>query len=77
MRIDIAMSLQIEGFIVLEALNADEAVAILDAHDAVRPMFTYIGRVGWRTCRCRHALFSYAPKGLGHWCYWKIAGHIC
>jgi CheY-like chemotaxis protein len=45
-RMDIAMSLENEGFIVLEASNADEAIAILDAHNDVRLMFTDVDMPG-------------------------------
>lgn len=43
---DIAMALEKEGFIVLEASNADEAIAILDAHNEIRLMFTDIDMPG-------------------------------
>lgn len=45
-RMDIAMSLQDEGFIVLEASNADEAIGLLDAHPEIRLMFTDIDMPG-------------------------------
>ncbi|WP_112240606.1 response regulator [Hyphomicrobiales bacterium] len=45
-RMDIAMSLQDEGFIVLEASNADEAIDLLDAHPEIRLMFTDIDMPG-------------------------------
>jgi DNA-binding NtrC family response regulator len=46
MRMDIAMSLQDAGFIVLEASNADEAIALLNAHSEIRLMFTDIDMPG-------------------------------
>lgn len=46
MRMDIAMSLQDEGFNVLEASNADEAIALLNAHAEIRLMFTDIDMPG-------------------------------
>ncbi|MFN3718550.1 MAG: response regulator [Rhizobium rhizophilum] len=45
-RMDIAMSLEDEGFIVLEASNADDAMEILDAHPEIRLMFTDIDMPG-------------------------------
>jgi CheY-like chemotaxis protein len=45
-RLDIAMSLEDEGFIVLEASNADEAIHILDTHPEIRLMFTDIDMPG-------------------------------
>jgi len=45
-RLDIAMSLEAEGFIVLEASNADEAINILNAHSEIRLMFTDIDMPG-------------------------------
>lgn len=45
-RMDIAMSLQDEGFIVLEASNADDAIRLLDAHPEIRLMFTDIDMPG-------------------------------
>jgi CheY-like chemotaxis protein len=45
-RMDITMSLQDEGFIVLEASNADEAIGLLDAHPEIRLMFTDIDMPG-------------------------------
>ncbi len=45
-RLDIAMSLEAEGFIVLEASNADEAIDILNAHPEIRLMFTDIDMPG-------------------------------
>lgn len=45
-RMDIAMSLQDEGFNVLEASNADEAIALLNAHSEIRLMFTDIDMPG-------------------------------
>lgn len=45
-RMDIAMSLQDEGFNVLEASNADEAIALLNAHAEIRLMFTDIDMPG-------------------------------
>lgn len=45
-RMDIEMSLQDEGFIVLEASNADEAIGLLDAHPEIRLMFTDIDMPG-------------------------------
>lgn len=45
-RMDIAMSLQDEGFIVLEASNADEALDLLDAHPEICLMFTDIDMPG-------------------------------
>jgi CheY-like chemotaxis protein len=45
-RMDIAMSLQDKGFMVLEASNADEAIGLLDAHPEIRLMFTDIDMPG-------------------------------
>jgi CheY-like chemotaxis protein len=45
-RMDIAMSLEEEGFIVLEASNADHAIDILNAHPEIRLMFTDIDMPG-------------------------------
>ncbi|QEE46345.1 response regulator [Rhizobium sp. WL3] len=45
-RMDIAMSLEDEGFIVLEASNADDAIEILNAHPEIRLMFTDIDMPG-------------------------------
>ncbi len=45
-RMDIAMSLQDEGFTVLEASNADEAIKLLDTHPEIRLMFTDIDMPG-------------------------------
>jgi CheY-like chemotaxis protein len=45
-RMDIAMSLEDEGFIVLEASNADHAIDILNAHPEIRLMFTDIDMPG-------------------------------
>jgi CheY-like chemotaxis protein len=45
-RMDIAMSLEHEGFVVLEASNADEAIAILNACCDIRLMFTDIDMPG-------------------------------
>ena len=45
-RMDIAMSLQDEGFIVLEAADADEAIRHLDADSEIRLMFTDIDMPG-------------------------------
>ena len=45
-RLDIAMSLENEGFIVLEASNADDAIDILNAHPEIRLMFTDIDMPG-------------------------------
>ncbi len=45
-RMDIAISLENEGFIVLEASNADDAIAILNAHPEIRLMFTDIDMPG-------------------------------
>lgn len=45
-RMNIAMSLEDEGFTVLEASDADEAMAILDAHPGIRLMFTDIDMPG-------------------------------
>lgn len=45
-RLDIVMSLENEGFVVLEASNADEAIDILDAHSEIRLIFTDIDMPG-------------------------------
>jgi CheY-like chemotaxis protein len=45
-RMDIAMSLENDGFIVLEASNADDAIDILNAHPEIRLMFTDIDMPG-------------------------------
>lgn len=45
-RIDIALSLEEEGFIVHEASNADEALRLLDMHPDIRLMFTDIDMPG-------------------------------
>lgn len=45
-RLDIVMSLENEGFTVLEASNADDAIAILNAHPEIRLMFTDIDMPG-------------------------------
>ncbi len=45
-RMDIAMSLEDEGFTVLEASNADEAIGLLNAHAEIRLMFTDIDMPG-------------------------------
>lgn len=45
-RMYIAMSLQDEGFTVLEASNADEAIRLLDTHPEIRLMFTDIDMPG-------------------------------
>ena len=45
-RLDIVMSLENEGFIVLEASNADDAIDILNAHPEIRLMFTDIDMPG-------------------------------
>ena len=45
-RMDIAMSLQDEGFTVLEAYDADEAIGLLDTHPEIRLMFTDIDMPG-------------------------------
>ncbi|MGR9249485.1 response regulator [Rhizobium leguminosarum] len=45
-RLDIAMSLEAEGFIVFEASNADEAIDILTTHPEIRLMFTDIDMPG-------------------------------
>lgn len=45
-RLDIAMSLENEGFIVLEASNADDAIDILNAHPEIRLLFTDIDMPG-------------------------------
>ena len=45
-RMDIALLLEDEGFQVLEASNADDAISLLDAHPEVRLMFTDIDMPG-------------------------------
>ena len=45
-RLDIVMSLENDGFIVLEASNADDAIDILNAHPEIRLMFTDIDMPG-------------------------------
>jgi len=45
-RMDIAQSLEDEGFQVLEASNADDAIVLLDTHPEVRLMFTDIDMPG-------------------------------
>ncbi len=45
-RLDIVISLENEGFIVLEASNADDAIDILNAHPEIRFMFTDIDMPG-------------------------------
>jgi len=45
-RMDIVMSLENEGFVVLEASNADDAIDILNAHPEIRLMFTDIDMPG-------------------------------
>lgn len=45
-RIDIALSLEEEGFIVHEASNADEALRLLDRHPDIKLMFTDIDMPG-------------------------------
>ena len=45
-RMDIALFLEDEGFQVLEASNADDAISLLDAHPEVRLMFTDIDMPG-------------------------------
>lgn len=45
-RMDIAMSLEHEGFVILEASNADEAIAILNARSDISLMFTDIDMPG-------------------------------
>ncbi|MDW5317167.1 response regulator [Rhizobium sp. PL01] len=45
-RLDIVISLENEGFIVLEASNADEAIDLLDTHSEIRLMFTDIDMPG-------------------------------
>jgi len=45
-RMDIVQSLEDEGFQVLEASNADDAISLLDAHPEVRLMFTDIDMPG-------------------------------
>jgi CheY-like chemotaxis protein len=45
-RMDIALLLEDDGFHVLEASNADDAISLLDAHPEVRLMFTDIDMPG-------------------------------
>lgn len=45
-RMDIALFLEDEGFQVLEASNADDAISLLDAHPEARLMFTDIDMPG-------------------------------
>jgi DNA-binding NtrC family response regulator len=45
-RMDIAISLENEGFVVLEAANADGAIELLDRHPEIRLMFTDIDMPG-------------------------------
>jgi CheY-like chemotaxis protein len=45
-RMDIGLLLDDEGFQVLEASNADDAISLLDAHPEVRLMFTDIDMPG-------------------------------
>jgi DNA-binding NtrC family response regulator len=45
-RMDIAISLEKEGFVVLEAANADGAIELLDQHPEIRLMFTDIDMPG-------------------------------
>ena len=45
-RLDIVMSLENEGFVVLEASNADDAIDILNAHPEIQLMFTDIDMPG-------------------------------
>lgn len=45
-RMDIVQSLEDDGFDVLEASNADEAIVLLTAHPEVRLMFTDIDMPG-------------------------------
>jgi len=45
-RMDIADQLEREGFVVFEAANADQAIAVLDAQPSVRIMFTDIDMPG-------------------------------
>ncbi|TAV41645.1 response regulator [Rhizobium leguminosarum] len=45
-RLDIVMSLENEGFVVLEASNSDEAIDILNTHPEIRLMFTDIDMPG-------------------------------
>ncbi|MBX5174611.1 response regulator [Rhizobium sp. NZLR1b] len=45
-RLDLVMSLEDEGFIILEASNADEALEILNANPEIRLMFTDIDMPG-------------------------------
>ena len=45
-RMDIAQSLEDDGFLVLEASNADEAIDLLNAHPEIRLMFTDIDMPG-------------------------------
>lgn len=45
-RMNIAMSLEDEGYIVLEAANADDAIGLLEQHPEIRLMFTDIDMPG-------------------------------
>ena len=45
-RLDIVISLENEGFLVLEASNADDAIDMLNAHPEIRLMFTDIDMPG-------------------------------
>ncbi|TAX22869.1 response regulator (plasmid) [Rhizobium leguminosarum] len=45
-RLYIVMSLENEGFVVLEASNSDEAIDILNTHPEIRLMFTDIDMPG-------------------------------
>jgi DNA-binding NtrC family response regulator len=45
-RLDIVMSLENEGFTVLEASNADQAIDFLNTHPEIRLMFTDIDMPG-------------------------------
>lgn len=45
-RMNIAMSLEDEGYIVLEASNADDAIGLLEQHPEIRLMFTDIDMPG-------------------------------
>ena len=46
LRMDLAMSLEDQGFKVYEASNADEAINILNAHSDIHLMFTDIDMPG-------------------------------
>jgi CheY-like chemotaxis protein len=46
LRMDIAQSLKDEGFTVLEASDADQAITLLNAHPKIRLMFTDIDMPG-------------------------------